>query len=67
MLSVRRIAYKVKPVMKRIEKTSSQSMDFTGMLGRGPRRSASITFLSVAASNPATVHQNAQQDGGSKS
>lgn len=58
MLSVRRMAYTVKPVMKRTEKTSSQSMVFTGTLGRGPRWSASITFLSVAASNPASLPEN---------
>lgn len=57
MLSVRRMAYRVKHVMKRTEKTSSQSMDFTGTLGRGPRWSASNSILSAAASNPTKVYQ----------
>ncbi|CAG5871385.1 unnamed protein product [Menidia menidia] len=45
MLSARRMAYSEKPVMKRMEKTSSQSIPFTGTLGRGPKRSSSVTFL----------------------
>lgn len=40
--------------MKRTEKTSSQSMPFTGTLERGPWWSASVTFLSELASKPGT-------------
>lgn len=52
-LSVRKMAYTVKPNMNRTEKTSNQSMHLTGTLARGPKLSSSVTIWSDAASKPA--------------
>lgn len=51
-LSVRKMAYTVKPNINRTEKTSNQSMLLIGTLARGPKLSSSVTIWSEAASKP---------------